>query len=96
MSRANMTFTFEDGIILHGLYDGTVDSEWNFMCHSSDEAWDRKREYYDKIFHLSKLKPKCTCGDEPEDIEVHNHYGNGEYYNGKACRKCMVYLGRDN
>ena len=38
------------------------------------------------------LNPHCDCG-EGEDVIAFSHYGSGFGWSGKACRKCMVFMG---
>lgn len=98
MSRANMTFIFDDGTVLCGIYNGTMDRAWNFMVESRDDAWARYREGYHGKPHRffsdeTILHPECTCGEEPESVVAKSDYGGGFEWNGTACRKCMVFIG---
>lgn len=40
MSRAFARFTFDDGEILNGIYDGTSDIMCGFMSSDQRESWD--------------------------------------------------------
>lgn len=98
MSRANLTVRFADGLVLFGIYNGTVDVAFNFLVPTDREAWDRYRDAYalepsptndPKI--QEALHPKCTCGGESELVRVETDYGDGAHWIGSACRKCSVF-----
>jgi len=84
MSHAPAHFTFKDGTVLHGEYDGTADIMLPMMFETAEQmhAMWRKQEW-----------PKAKCEHAPETVRVRSHYGGGFEWNGSACRACMVYLG---
>ncbi len=97
MSRASMSFTFEDGTVLHGIYNGTVDLAFSFIVKTKHEAWTHFREGYPTekrlLYDDSILDPECNCGVDPESVQVKSEYGGGRIWKGTACRKCMVFIG---
>lgn len=38
----------------------------------------------------SGRKVRCVCGKLPIDVTLHNDYGGGRYWPGKACLACMA------
>jgi hypothetical protein len=82
MSHSYGMVKFSDGEILHIEFNGTVDVCLPNLYKTDDEVeknW-RKQEW-----------KYCSCKpitQEPCEIAV--TYGRGWYWNGFACRKCMV------
>jgi hypothetical protein len=88
MSRAAATLTFDDGTVLHGIYNGTVDYMQGFMALTSDAAWDVWSNYNGRD---EDLFPKCPhAGDH---VIVSSEYGGGDSWEGRACRQCGVFKG---
>lgn len=84
MSHSSAQFRFKDGTEFHGEYNGTSD----IMCprmfetpEKRDEQW-RKQEW-----------PMSDCEHEKEVCIAHADYGGGFWWEGTACRTCMVFCG---
>ena len=84
MSRASGMVKFNDGTILHCIYDGTVDIMHHELFDISNEAWDN-------WYSNTAYKDACTCNGER--VLIHSDYGEGETYTGKACKehKCITF-----
>jgi hypothetical protein len=80
MSHDNGQVKFEDGTVLHCEYNGTVD----FMCNCLyDNYSDMHQNWRNQLFNT------CTCGND-EEVEIATSYGNGYYWEGRACKKCKA------
>jgi len=81
MSHSTGVVKFEDGQIFYFEYNGTSDVCLPFLYETYEELhanW-RRRDW--------KLH-KCEL--EPENVVIYSTYGGGFYWNGRACRKCML------
>ena len=81
MSHANGKARFPDGVILHFEYNGTSD-----VCIPN--LWDTYEEMHANW--RGDQWATCTCGQPSEPVELYNDYGDGTYWPGEACRKCMA------
>jgi len=79
MSHSAGRVRFSDGLILHFEYNGTADIVIPALWNTPVEVTDHWR---------NQPLRKCTCGND-ELVEVAEAYGGGEYWPGRACRKCM-------
>jgi len=85
MSHSSGYVLFKDNLKLFYEYNGTVDivlpKLWNTM-KEVDIHW---REY-------DPFDRKCICGKEPEPVQIYTSYGGGYYFEGTACRTCMLII----
>lgn len=88
MSKATGQVKFPDGKIMFYLYYGTVDVELRDLY----ETFDAMHEFWE-AFNRSMIgifsKRVCEC-DKNEPIEIATDYGGGMWWEGRACRYCMV------
>lgn len=83
MSHANGEVRFNDGSIKHFEYNGTSDICIPKLYDTYDEMTDNWRKY---------KKEECNCKHYEEPVEIYASYGDGTYWNGTACRKCMMII----
>lgn len=81
MSHAYGQVKFEDGTILHYEYDGTVDVIRNPLWKTVEELTEHWRN--------QPIWKECHCGQD-EPVEIAAYFGNGFWWAGRACKKCMV------
>lgn len=94
MSRAKGTLTFEDGVTLGCVYDGTIDTLLTRLYPDRQTAWDTYARLRDAgALWWNDMRHTCTCGhDEPATVEV--DYGGGVSWETRACRHCGAITGR--
>ncbi len=84
MSHAHGLVKFPDGTIKHFEYDGTSD-----IC--CPKLWDTSEEV-DKHWREEDRQKQCTCGKEPEIIEIYSSYGGGYWWKSTGCKQCNVII----
>ncbi len=82
MSHSSGYVLFKDGTKFYYEYNGTADvvlpKLWKTMQEVTDH-W-REEEPFDK---------ECICKQD-EEVIMYTRYGNGWYFPGRACKKCML------
>ncbi len=86
MSHENGEVRFNDGSIKHFEYNGTSDICIPKLYDTYDEMIDNWKKYNSK-------ENNCEHFEEP--IEIYTRYRGGFYWNGVACRKCMMIIKGD-
>ena len=93
MSRAEAEVRFEDGLVLYGLYNGTVDNMIHDLFDTKEERnefWGRYgRKQPDGHYYLGTYE---LCGCEGEACVVRHWYAAGRSWVGKACREHKLFL----
>lgn len=85
MSHSSGAVKFQDGLILHCEYDGTVDVMISALYDTQEEMRSHWREY--------PRWNNCKCNPSyPEKVEIATSYGRGFSYKGVACRICRAVL----
>lgn len=80
MSHASGKVTFNDGLVLHYEYDGTVD-----VCRVN--LWDTYEEMDSHWRNYDIPIRECEC-DKDEDVVISTSYAYGFEWEGRACRHC--------
>jgi len=94
VSRATATVTFRDGMVLYGLYNGTVDHMIHDLFASRDERdefWGRYGRRLPGGDYFLGTHQLCGCDGEP--CEVEHTYGAGRTWDGRACREHLLFIG---
>lgn len=81
MSHSSGLVKFPDDKIFWYEYNGTVDVCLPFLYETGEEMmahWRRTDWKY------------CTCNNPSENVFISSSYGNGFYWQGMACRTCMI------
>jgi hypothetical protein len=82
MSHSEAKAYFKDGTTFYFEYNGTSD----IACNSLKETIEEVR----RDWRTDGAYTNCQCRCESEDVEFFASYGNGIYWHGEACRKCMI------
>lgn len=84
MSRAAGQIKFKDGMVLHFVYNGTVDACYSKLFKSLDDAyaaWDDESLTFES---------NPTLVEDSETVEIAVNYGNGSSWDGSASRSAML------
>lgn len=84
MSHGSAKFTFPDGSILWGEYNGTAGLMESSMYATFEEMSAHWRE--------GNREAECTH-ETSEPCKVEIYYGSNDEWEAKACRKCMIFIG---
>ncbi|MCP4986595.1 MAG: hypothetical protein GY928_11235 [Colwellia sp.] len=80
MSHSPGQVRFNDGTIMHYEYNGYSDVVCNCLHATHEEMVKHWRKQPINV---------CDCGKD-EDVIIFTHYGNGFYWEGKACKTCKA------
>lgn len=86
MSRSNAQIRFQSGIVVYGLYNGTVGSMFPRLFTSQELAWKAFYPAYQQDYDHKAMEVRCRCGHPPEDVEIAVDFGR--HWPGLACIHC--------
>jgi len=84
MSHSQGAVRFPDGVIKWVEYNGTVDVLHMNLFDTQEilmNNWRSESSWRYKV---------CTCNNPLEPVQIAVTYGSGYYWDGWACRTCMV------
>lgn len=90
MSHSGVKFILEDGTTWYGEYNGTSDI---MMPEAFPTEQEMEEKWRNHNWSKQCLNPD-NCKKEP--CTVHNYYGGESEWEAEICRKCGLYIGKDN